>query len=76
MIIEGYTAVKRYTAFGKHNGTDPKFPISPTGKEVVIEGYVFYHLENGKIVEFIEYSNFLGLFHQIGLVPPIEQGGQ
>ena len=76
VIIEGNTAVQRFTLRGKHTGIDPKIPTSPTGKEVVVEGCAFYHVKNGKIVEFIEYSNYLGLFQQLGVIPPMEQGAQ
>ena len=69
VIIKGNTAVQRFTMRGKHTGTTPKFPAPPTGKEVVIEGCAFYHVENGKIVEFIEYSNYLGFFRQLGVIP-------
>ena len=57
--------------YWKHTGSDPKFPTPPTGKEVVIEGCAFYCVKNGKIVEFIEYSNYLGFFQQLGVIPLI-----
>ena len=76
VVIESNTAVQRFTARGKHTGTSPNFPAPPTGKDVVIEGCAFYHVKNGKIVEFIEYSNYLGLFQQLGVIPPMEQGGK
>ena len=74
VIIEGNTAVQRYSMRGKHTGTGPMIPVPPTGKEVFMEGCTIYHAKNGKIVEFIEYSKFLGLFQQLGVIPPMEQG--
>ena len=71
VIIEGNTAVQRFTVRGKHTGTTPMFSVQPTGKEVVGEGCAFYHVKNGKIVEFIEYSNYLGIFQQLGIIPPV-----
>jgi predicted ester cyclase len=68
IIIEGNSAVQRYTVRGNHTGTNSSTPVPPTGKELVIEGCAVYHLENGKIIEFIEYTDFLGLFQQIGAV--------
>jgi predicted ester cyclase len=71
VIIEGNTAVQRFTVRAKHTGTAPMFSAPPTGKEVVAEGCAFYHVKNGKIVEFIEYSNYLGFFQQLGIIPPM-----
>jgi predicted ester cyclase len=75
VIIEGDTAVQRYSMRGRHTGTNEMFPTPPTGKQVFMEGCAIYHVKNGKIAEFIEYSNFLGLFQQLGIIPPMEQGG-
>lgn len=72
VIIEGNTAVQRFIVRGKHTGTVPMFSVPPTGKEVVVEGCAIYHVKNGKIVEFIEFSNYLGLFQQLGIIPPVE----
>ena len=71
VIIEDNTAVQRYSMRGKHTGTDASIPAPPTGKEVFMEGCAIYHVRDGKIAEFIEYSNFLGLFQQLGIVPPM-----
>lgn len=71
VIIEGNTAVQRFTIRARHTGTTPMFSVSPTGKEVIAEGCAFYHVKNGKIVEFIEYSNYLGFFQQLGIVPTL-----
>jgi len=71
VIIEGNTAVQRFTVRGKHTGTTPMFSEQPTGKEVVAEGCAFYHVKNDRIVEFIEYSNYLGFFQQLGIIPTI-----
>jgi predicted ester cyclase len=72
VIIKGSTAVQRFTVRGRHTGTSPMFSASPTGKEVVVEGCAFYHVKNGRIIEFIEYSNYLGLFQQLGIIPRVE----
>jgi len=68
--------MQRFTLRGKHKGATPMFTREPTGKDVVLEGCAIYHLKNDKIVEFMEYSDYLGLFQQLGIVPPIEQSGQ
>jgi predicted ester cyclase len=71
IIIEGNTAVQRFTVRAKHTGTTPMFLAPPTGKDVTIEGCAFYHVRNDRIVEFVEFSNYLGLFQQLGIIPPI-----
>jgi predicted ester cyclase len=69
VISEGNTAVHRYTIRGKHTGKLPEVPVSPAGNEVVIKGCVVYHLKNGKIYEFIEYLDWLGMLQQLGAIP-------
>ena len=71
IICEGNTAVQRYIFHMKHTGTNPLLPFPPTGKEVAFKGCVVYRLKNGKIVEFIEYADYLGLFQQLGITPPM-----
>jgi predicted ester cyclase len=73
VVAAGNTAIHRYTIRAKHTGTLPEVPIPPTGKDVVMKGCAVYHLKNGKIFEFIEYLDWLGLFQQLGIVPPMGQ---
>ena len=75
-ICEGDTMAIRLVMRGTHTGTSPTIPVPPTGKEVALKDCVFEYWKDGKIVEFIEYSNYLGLFQQLGIIPPMEQGGQ
>ena len=69
VISEGNTAVHRYTVHFKHTGTLPEIPVPPTGKEIIMKGCVVYHLKEGKIFEFIEYLDWLGLMQQLGAIP-------
>ncbi len=68
-IIQGNTAVQTYTIRGKHTGKLPEIPVLPTGKEMAFKGCVVYHLKNGKIYEFIEYLDWLGMMQQLGAIP-------
>ena len=68
-INEGNTAVHRYTVRAKHTGAFPKVPVPPTGKELVMKGCAVYHLKDGKIYEFIEYYDWLGMMQQLGAIP-------
>jgi predicted ester cyclase len=69
-IGEGNTMAIRYTMHVKLTGVSPSFPIPPTGKELIMKGCVFCHLKNGKIVEQFEYDDYLGVYQQLGIVPP------
>ena len=71
VICKDNTAVQRFTMKGKHAGRNEICTVQPTGKEVVIQGCAIYHLKNGKIVEFIEHTDYLGAFQQFGMIPPM-----
>jgi predicted ester cyclase len=71
VICEGDTAVQRYTWRMKHTGTSASIPVPPTGKEIALKGCTVYHLKNGKVVEFLGYDDMLGMFMQLGMVPPM-----
>lgn len=71
VVIEGNTAVQRFTFRAKHTGTSEMIPTPPIGKEVVMTGCAFYHVKDGKILEFIEHSDYLGMFQQLGVIPQI-----
>ncbi len=71
IIVQGNSAVQRFTLRGKHTGVIPGMPAPPTGKELILTGCTVYHLKKDKIVEFNEYNDWLGFFQQLGLVPPL-----
>ena len=71
MICEGDVMAIRSTWHMKHMGVSPKIPVSPTGKEVVMKGGLFFKLKKGKIIEVFEYKNYLGFLQQLGVVPLI-----
>jgi len=70
-IAEGSSIAYRYTIRMKHTGTSPSLPVPPTGKDLILGGCVVVHVKDGKIVEEIEYSDYLGLLQQLGVVPPL-----
>jgi len=70
-IAEGDLIAYRYTMRMKHTGVSPSLPIPPTGKEVTLEGCVVVRVENGKVIEEWEYSDYLGYLQQLGVVPPL-----
>ena len=70
-IAEEDTIVYRWTWQAKHTGQSPSLPIPPTGKEVIKKGCVVVHIADGKIVEELEYADYLGFLQQLGVVPPL-----
>ena len=68
-ICEGDVMAIRATWHMKHTGISPKIPVSPTDKEVVMRGSLFFNLKKGKIVEVFEYKDYLGFLKQLGVVP-------
>jgi steroid delta-isomerase-like uncharacterized protein len=71
MVGEGKSIAYRYTWRGKHTSVSPSLPIPPTGKEVTLVGCIVVHIEDGKILEEFEYSDYLGFLQQLGVVPPL-----
>jgi steroid delta-isomerase-like uncharacterized protein len=68
MVVEGDTAVLRWTWEAIHTGTSPSLEIPPTGKRVGFVGCSVYHFRGGKIVEQWEYGDVLGLLQQLGVI--------
>ena len=71
MIGEGNSIAYRYCVQGKHTGESPSLPIPPTGKDVKLVGCILVRIEDGKVVEEFEYSDYLGFLQQLGVVPPL-----
>jgi steroid delta-isomerase-like uncharacterized protein len=71
VIAEGDSVAYRYTWRGHHTGQSSTLPIPPTGKEVTLVGTVVVHVEDGKIVEEFELSDYLGFLQQLGVVPEL-----
>ena len=71
MIVDGDTAVIRWTWEGTHTGTSPSLGIPATGKHVSFAGCSVYHFKDGKIVEQWEYGDMLGMLQQLGVIPAL-----
>lgn len=72
MIASGDRVVICHTAHGTHRGDLMNIP--PTGREVAITGVSILRIESGKIVELRITWDRLGMFQQLGIIPPIEKG--
>ncbi len=74
VIADGETATLRYTARGTHDGEF--LGLEPTGDRVSISGMEMYRVEDGKITEMWTSYDALGLFQQLGVVPPVDELGE
>ncbi len=70
IIAEGDKVVTRYTFRGTHKGDLGEIP--PTGKEVTTTGITIDRFADGKIVESWFNGDDLGLWQQLGLIPPMD----
>lgn len=71
IICQDNRAVQRFTFYAKHTGMNPMINVLPTGKEIILRGCAVYHLVDDRIVEFFEFSDQLGFFQQLGMIPHI-----
>jgi steroid delta-isomerase-like uncharacterized protein len=67
-IREGDKFAAHWTMRGTHKGRFLGNP--PTGRSVVVQGIIFAHTENGRIVEGWTLVDQFGILQQLGLVPP------
>lgn len=71
LIAEDDRVGERWTGRGTHRGEFQG--IAPTGRQVTVPGFVFYHITSGKIAEFRGLFDGLGMLHQLGALPSPEQ---
>ena len=71
-IAEGDKEVIRWTSTDTHKGEFMGIP--PTGVQVTMTGINIVCIAGDKIVEFWVNTDFLGLFQQLGVIPPLGQG--
>jgi steroid delta-isomerase-like uncharacterized protein len=71
LIVEGDRVAERWTGRGTHRGLFQGIPA--TGKQVVVPGFVFYRISNGKIAEFRGLFDGLSMLHQLGALPTPQQ---
>ena len=73
MVAEGDKVACRFTWRGTHKGEF--MGIAPTGKQVTAAGIVISHIIGSKEVELWESIDQLGMMQQMGVIPPMGQGG-
>jgi predicted ester cyclase len=67
-IGEGDKFAAHYTVRGTHNGSF--FGSLPTGRLVEVQGFIFAHIIDGRIVEDWILIDQMGMLQQLGIVPP------
>jgi predicted ester cyclase len=67
MVMEGNTTFTWFTWKAKHTGQSLS-----TSKEVTLVGCAVSHWANGKVIEEWEFSDYLGYYTQLGVIPPME----
>jgi steroid delta-isomerase-like uncharacterized protein len=71
-IAVGEKVVTRFTFSGTQKGE--LMGISPTDNKVMVTGIAIFHVSNGKIVEMWGNMDYLGMFQQLGAIPPLGAG--
>jgi predicted ester cyclase len=71
ITLEGEVLAGRWTFWGTHTGRSPTMPVPPTGKAVTVTGCCIDHCAGGRIVEEWTCTDWLGLFQQLGVIPPM-----
>jgi predicted ester cyclase len=72
-VAEGDKLVTRYTVTGTHKGA--LMGIAPTGKRITATGICIARYQSGKLVEWWENVDTLGLLQQLGVVPVLAPAG-
>ena len=71
MVSAGDKVIGHFAFTGTHRGEF--LGVAPTGKRVKVKGIVMSRFSGGKLVEDWEFFDTLGLFQQLGAVPPVGQ---
>ena len=74
MVAEGHKVVTRWTVTGTHEGG--AFGVPPTGKQMRWTGITINRFAGGRVVEAWWSRDALGLMQQMGVIPPLGQGGE
>jgi steroid delta-isomerase-like uncharacterized protein len=71
LVAEGDKVVKVWTAHSTHKGELMGMPA--TGKRIVVTGIEMFRIVDGKIAELWACMDNLGMFQQLGVIPPLGQ---
>ena len=71
IILEGDAQAYSWSFQGTHTGRSPSIPVPPTGRKVTMMGCSVSRRAEGQIIEEWNYIDWLGLFRQVGVIPPM-----
>jgi len=71
IILEGSVHSGLWTLQATHTGQSPALPVPPRGRQVSITGSTLGLWAGGRIIEEWSYVDWLGLFWQLGVIPPM-----
>lgn len=74
MVAEGDKVAHSFTLRGTHRGA--MMGIAPTGKQVTLTGTTISRFAGDKEIEARMNTDSLGMYQQLGVVPPISPGGK
>ena len=74
MVAEGDMVAKRWSYRGTHKGEFMGIPA--TGKEITMTAITIYRISGGKVAECWWNYDRLGAMQQLGLIPPLGEGGE
>lgn len=74
LIAEGDKVVERWTLRSTHKGEFMRIPA--TGNKMEVTGTTTYRIAGGKIAESWWNADSLGMMQQLGVVPPMGEGGK
>ncbi len=75
LLAEGDRVASRWTARGTHTG-EGLLGLPPTGRVIVGETIAIDRFADGRIVEHWARRDDLGLFQQLGLLPPLPSAAE
>lgn len=71
MVVEGDRVFMRFTFRGTHLGEF--LGLAPTGKKIEYAGINLHRVVDGKIVEYADLTDRLGMWQQLAVLPPTRE---
>ena len=68
LIADDDRMAARWTWTGTHFAQTPIHALPPTGKQVTINGFHFFHTQQDKLIEGWQFADGLGMLQQLGIV--------
>ena len=67
LLADGDGVAARFTLSGTHTGEF--FGVAPTGRDFTMDEMLFYHLKEGRLIEWWALFDLMGALRQLGAVP-------